>query len=459
MKASDVKKVDDLLKRVQKESYNTVSGPIQELMSYSKDCGSYILEKGLDKFLNLLSKKGLPGDVHPTIIMLLSQILKDKEDNAYLMLKQKNFLPIIMSLLGTSDHELMLMTQKLFIFDPMTIIEFIQKQISILTPLVESVCRGSNKEASRLLIMLAGAPTLSQLVLPIIVLNKHRFPITDLINLIISNAELRSMTSFSEFVSIVLHHPFINQLDFKDALGFYTDGWMNLLILKVLNHFSPIESDTEKDLLDFIHFIDSKPDQKFALEEPDIINFSKGLINPSIKVPTQEIQKSTFLFTRIYSLSFCDPEKVTEEAKSFIYSLILFEDEIRSSAAIQCIMYWVFHHKYTVPQEIVFKIASLYYSRISTSQRLILIKAALRSLANTIDTASTIQLFDEELKFNENDLTEILKTPPIWLFPHVKVILGDILNQEIYDPTLQIDAIGEIDRFFDLETAIQLTNQ
>ncbi|EAY12375.1 hypothetical protein TVAG_246070 [Trichomonas vaginalis G3] len=456
MKASEIKKIDDILKRAQKDNVTAVSGTLQELMSFSGEYGSYIIQNGLPFFLKLLSKKGLPGDINPTVIMLLSQIVKNDEKSAFILFKNPQFLPTILSLLETGDNELMLMTQKLLIIDPIEIITFIQNQIKILTPLVDCVCRGGNKEASKLLIMLAGAPTLCQLVLPIIIPNKHRFPIPDLINLIISNSNLKDMTPLTEFASIILHHPSINQLDFKDSLISYPDAWSDISILKILNHFKPSDKAEDAELHEFVKFICEQPAQSFDVSETDVLLFSNSLLNPTTKIPENNLHKSVFYFIRFYVLSFCNPELVTQEAKDFIYSNLTFDSNYSTLGAVQCIIYWSFHFKCLVPVDTVYKIAALFYSNPDSKEESNLIRASIRTLSDSINSAATIQLFDEELRFSEEELAEFANSRPSWLFPHVLMMLGDVLKQPIYDATIHLDVLGELNKFFGLSSPLEI---
>ena len=449
------KKIDELIKKIQKENIQTVSPYIDELDQYVEENSKYILNHALSRFLEILELKQLSGDLQAKTIHVLAHLidkLKDDLQEMTNLLQHPKLLSILFAHTNDGNIDLLNLLTILFILDPDLFQNFIIKSPETVLPLIECIIKTQKEEAGAFLTRLIGTsePVLRSL-LPEIKPRLKEFPVSVSINFIIASAELKMpLEEFEKW--LCTEHSSFTASDIEMCVRFYPDIWQSQTMITLMRLSTPSPNCS------YLNFCSYLKPQNFTISEQDVKDTCTSLLDNKNLEPGSDMEAS-FYFFRLYVLSFADPSLLNDNAKEMIYRFIQSPNEFLAASAIQCVTYWaVNQYKNQIPTNVTYLIAASSYLVDRTDDFKILVRAAVKAFAwlctltdepFSPSPAVIISKHDENLKFTEDDIKRFNKTTPKWLWPHTKKVLPLILESQPVDKTNIIDLLVDVSTQFE----------
>ena len=243
--------------------------------------------------------------------------------------------------------------------------------------------------------------------------------------------------------------------DLENVNSFYPAIWNSDLFCQVIKI---TKGDKNIESLNWIHtcpadFSHLSPNG--VISKSSAIDLFMSLDKPEYDL-SDENTRASYIFLRLFALSFCDPSSLHESSISKLLEYMYDENEVVSSAAMQMVYCWMKKRNYQGTNVMIYKIAEQAMNPENQEKKsyIHLCHVLLTTLAYIYPQAATIIAHEPSLKFVSSDDTWMndfadIKTGK-FIFLHFRKLVIDLDETQIVDSTECLKVIGVIADYFNL---------
>lgn len=445
--------LSDLMARIKKEDGKAFPELLPKLHEFIPEYTILILSKLAPKLVSELKPAaGGLTDAQCAVLDLFCVFIyaydKDvPETNPFqLMYNEANIIKYLFGHAGALDLRLINIIVSMFEYEPMIIVKWIKKNHKALLPLIKMAADTGNLESSKLVQRLAvsNMQEVYPLLVPFIKPLLASYPVSVVIDFMISSKEMKEVIPESKFEEWLLMHPQFTASDIEVVTKFYNFVWMNETSSVLLLRVTPPERF--KDLA-WMHRCQA---QTYELSEESLEQCqNKLLINKysDDEARDNDSKRTTMYFVYLFVLSLANPNKISDEVMHLLINFIYDESENENiaAAAVQCFIYWVSKYSFRISPNLVFIVCSTIHSEKVSEQYRSLCRAALIAFSKVLPMAGSIIMEDPAVRFSKEQ--EIPLKRVIWTFPHIVKLIHGFLSQDVYDINQAFNVLGYMDKF------------
>ena len=449
------KELSDIMAKIKKEDGKSFPVLLPKLHEYIPKYTNLILSKLASKFVHELkqtSESGELTDSQCAVLDLFCFFINEYDKNIpetnpfQLLYNESNIVKYLFSHTNKLDLRLINIIVSMFEYEPMIIVKWIKKNYKALQPLIKMASETGNIESSKLVqrLTVSNMQEIYPLLVPFIKPLLTTYPVSVVIDFMISSKEMKEVIPESKFEEWLLQHPSFTISDIEVVTKFYNFVWMNETSSTLL--LRSIPPDKFKDL-GWMHR--SEP-QNYELKEETLNECQSKLLNNKYsddESRENDSKRTTIYFVYLFVLSLGNPNNISKEVMDLLINFIYDENEneILASAAVQCFIYWVSKYNFKISPNLVFMICSIIQSEKISKQYRSLCSAALIVFTKILPVAASILMEDPSVRFTKEQEIPLKRT--IWTFPHFVKLIPSILSQKVYDLNQAYNVLGYMCNF------------
>lgn len=444
---------------------------LAELMSYIPERTAEILARIINKIINLLGTGNIPLDLRYLVIDFIFKALREQKvdnpatDPYKALFSNSDFLSNLflhagLDSKGQFDKRVIKIFQNyLIVKEGAKVAEFLRRSSFAVYPLMNGCARNKDKKASLLFHQLVVChPEILSALVPDITPNLRQFSVQLMIDLMISSPELKDTMTQEEFEEWILKQDLVTMSDANQACAkLFTGLWEKPISIQIMLMTEPA---TDRNEVTWIH---SMPPQTFAMPNELAEQVSRALTNPKYQFyvlkkrdrrvgqKNKQIEtdtRDTYNYARLYILSLCRPDQVSEECKALVCELVSANNDTVAAGALQVLIGWIHSFEYAVSDATIFRIAAEIDSNRGEGIRH-LYRLALVFCARTNLTADCILRAEASVRYDSKNKIKIKRED--WAFPQtIPIILAAADDSENYNTEKVLGILGYFMEYLDI---------
>jgi hypothetical protein len=392
-----------------------------------------------------------PGPASRTLDFLLLVLKSPSDfDTAGTLMVDNDFLPVLflqtrLNAAGDFDQRVLEILEILLAKQGNKFVEFLLKSKQTIFPLIHACTRKRNTHACTLANQLVVShPEVRKLLIPDLKPLLQEFPAALTVDLMLGSVELKETMTEAEFDDYLFKQPVLTMSDVSQSCRLFTGIWVKPLVLDLFLRTTPPEK------FGYVDWIHRQPAQDLVLEPPIIASTVEAILRPRyafdiLKDPHSGKEIDTcalFMFTRLYVLSFADPNVVGPEGIEKVYEFIDASHPYVAGAALQVLGLWIAKFEFMPERRVIYKVAAqINGTRGEGTQQLC--RVILGLFARIAEIGQLMLRADVAFRFVPGNRMKV--TREVWEFPHFSPVIDLVVAFPIeYDQKTALAFLGEI---------------
>lgn len=451
-----------------KANHNRFIPFADQLYNYIPNYTNIILKELLSIIVSILRSPTSSREIVSCLISLLLKMVTDydptnPQTNPYKFFEVH---PLLIDALLSHTYPLNLVLNELiqYFFANLhsLVSSFISGSPSSLIPLIKTISETKNVLSGSLLVQLSNDSL--NICIPYMIPYMKKFPLPTFLALASKSIEIRSIFTDTELISWILSFRSISSSDFKQAVKYFPCLWSSTALFALILNVIPNIPISQLSWMHEMPFIDHTLSSDLTKE------IANSLLSPPFEYSSFIRGRTTighittscesFIFLRLFALSFSEPNNVPIPCIDLIEHFIFDSNEWICCAAQQLIINWILkchsqkrisqsqetkteQFSYVPKKSLIFLAAAGVYEKPKNALKC-LYRAFLRAMACLSPHASTIISQEDELEFKEEMISEITNMP--WCFSRTPKNLKDIMSIEVLNFGESISILGVINQ-------------
>ena len=453
------KQCNKIVKKFNKSQAATVIESINELKSFIPDFSRFIISQIYNKLVNFLSTGNIPLSTLDSLFNLVLDMLKKVEsapetDPYDSLINNSEFLTSLFMHAGLNEKKefnqpVIDIIMKFLVKKPGAILNFLLNSKESAHNLMNALAEKNNHEAGMLFKQLFFFNSqITELLINDVIDLIHRLPPYLVIDLMIGSEKIKATMPQDEFVKWIFDQETLSLSDVRHIFDLYPLLWGTTSSMSLI-----LKTDPPTKLA-FTNWIHDKTEDCFKDELPeDLTEEVVGqILDPKYKFSfvddkKQQINtKNLFLYSRLFVLSYSNPDHVVDELKTMLYDLVVDEDEYVATGATQVLILWILNYNFQTKYQISYKIAEEIYDDTNRMKaHRILYKILLHFLGTQHEVAEMILRSDPKLRLNQDEFKLVIQEQ--WEFPNFTFIEGSIPLYDQHSKENMLEMLDDITQF------------